>query len=209
MQAPNLVGVEQAVAESQLQQLGLVLAVQDGRFDDTTPAQRIIAQMTPAGTLVPQGHVVEVIVSRGREQVIVPAVVGLAQADAERRLSLLGLRLETKEQPSAQAARGIVMVQEPAPDSRVERGSLVRLTVSAGNRIVVPNVFGKAEADAQRLMREAGLATTSNAQGPEDVAEQNRWVFGVVPVGGVISTTPDAGTLVDRGIVVNLAIRKR
>jgi serine/threonine-protein kinase len=207
---PNIAGMERSAAESHLQQLGLVLAVQDERYDDKTPAQHIIAQMTPAGTLAPHGHVVEVIVSRGREQVVVPVVTGLAQAEAERRLTSLGLRVEKKDQPSTQAPGGTVIGQEPAAESRVERGSIVRLAVSVGDKVTVPNLFGKPEAEAQRLIREAGLSTTFvNAQGPEDVGEPNRWVFGVVAVGGVISQSPEPGALVERGAVVKLAVRKK
>ena len=105
---------------------------------------------------------------------------------------------------------GVVMAQDPDAESQVNRGSVVHLTVSAGDRVVVPDVFGKPDAEAQALLRDAGLATTfANLQASEDVPQSSRWVFGVVPVGGVSSQTPDAGTLVDRGTLVKIAVRKR
>ena len=210
VKVPDLIGLEQAVAESQLQALGLTLVVQEGRYDDKVPPQRIIAQLVPANTYVAQGEQIAVIVSRGREQVKVPPLIGLPLSEAQTKLNSLGLRLQKQEVPNAQVKAGFVTAQEPAAETQLERGSSVRLTVSAGDRVVVPNVFGKPETEAQRLIREAGLATTfANAQAPEDEPAQNRWVFGVVPVGSVISQTPEAGTLVDRGTVVQIAIRKR
>jgi beta-lactam-binding protein with PASTA domain len=86
----------------------------------------------------------------------------------------------------------------------------VTLTVSAGDKVVVPSLFGRPEAEAQRLLRESGLQTTAaNAQAAGDVPAPSRWVFDVVPVGGVISQTPEAGTLAERGTTVKIATRKQ
>ena len=210
VQVPDVTGLEQVVAEAQLQALGLALLVQDGRFDDNVQAQHIIAQLVPAGTLLPQGEKVEVVVSRGRATVKVPPVTGLTFSEAQSRLRALGLVSEQKDAPSERLAAGIVSSQDPPAEAQVARGSSVLLTVSTGNRVVVPDLFGKSEAEAQAVIRDAGLATTAaNAQAPEDVPAQSRWVFSAVPVGAVISQTPQAGTLVDRGTLVRIAIRKR
>ena len=210
VKVPDLVGLEQVAAESQLQALGLVLVVQDGRFDDKIAAQRIIAQLVPVGTSVDQGQHVEVIVSKGRETVKVPPVSGLALAEAQARLSSVGLRSDRKDMPSTQVQANMVMAQDPVAEVEVSRDALVHLTVSVGDRIVVPSLFGKPEADAQQMLRDAGLATTfANAQAAEDVPEQSRWVFSVVAVGGVISQSPEAGTLVERNTLVKLAVRKK
>ncbi len=210
VRVPNLVGLEQVVAESQLQTLGLVLVVQDGRFDDKTPPQRIIAQLVPFGTALTQGQPVEVIVSKGPEQVKVPPVVGLSIAEAQTRLSSVGLRSDRKDSPSTQVQAGMVMAQDPLAETAVSRDAPVHLTVSVGDRIIVPELRGKSEADAQRLILEAGLATTfATLQSAEDVPEQLRGAFNTFPVGAVVSSDPAAGTLVARGTVVVIAVRKK
>ncbi len=207
---PNLVGLEQVVAEGQLQALGLALVVQDGRFDAKVLPQRIIAQLTPAGTLLSQGQNVEVIVSRGREKVKVPPLVGLSVQDAQGKLSALGLRLERRDAASVQTPAGIVMSQDPPAETDLERDGLVRLTISAGDRVLVPDVFGKPERDAQGLLAAAGLATTvANYQTAEEVPQQFRAVFDIVAVGSVVSSDPTAGTLVERGALVRIAVRKK
>ena len=210
VRVPNLAGVEQAVAEADLQRMGLQLVVQDGRYDDTILPQHIIAQLVPAGVYVTQGETIEVIVSRGREQVHVPPLTGLSFADAQVKLDSAGLRPARKDVPNATVRAGLVTAQQPAAETQVDLGSVVTLTVSAGDKVVVPSLFGKPEAEAQQIIRDAGLQTTAvNAQAIEDVPAASRWVFGVVPVGGVISQTPEAGTLAERGTAIKIAIRKR
>lgn len=210
VRVPNIEGLEQAVAENQLQGLGLSLVVQDGRYDDKVQPQRIIMQLVPAGTYLSPGEVVEVIVSRGREKVRVPPVAGLPLQEAQTKLAAAGLAVDRRDAPSADVAAGIVMSQEPPAETEMERGGAVRLVVSIGDRVAVPVLVGKPEAEAQRLIREAGLATTFvNYQTANDVPASVRPAFLTLPVGSVVSSDPAAGTLVERGSVVLIAVRRQ
>jgi len=81
--------------------------------------------------------------------------------------------------------------------------------VSLGNKVVVPDLFAKPEAEAQQMIRDAGLSTTwVNYQGPEDIPTSEHWRLQIVKPGHVLSQMPPAGTLVDMGTTVYLAIRK-
>ena len=107
-------------------------------------------------------------------------------------------------------AAGIVMAQDPPAETDVERGGAVRLTVSIGDRVAVPALVGKPEAEAQRMLREAGLATTYvNYQTVDDVPAGVRPAFLTLPVGSVVSSNPAAGTLLERGSVVLIAVRSK
>jgi beta-lactam-binding protein with PASTA domain/tRNA A-37 threonylcarbamoyl transferase component Bud32 len=210
VRVPGVVGLEQAVAESQLLGLGLTLDVQDGRFDDKVAPQRIIAQLVPTGTLLSPGQAVAVIVSRGREKVKVPPLLALTIQDAQTRLSSVGLGVERNDAPSAQARAGMVISQDPVAETEVERGSVVRLTVSVGDRVVVPNLIGKPEVEAQQMLLAAGLATDyANPQSADQVPEPLRAAFNALPVGSVVSSDPIAGTLVERNTVVKIAVRNK
>jgi serine/threonine-protein kinase len=207
---PNLIGLEQAIAESQLQALGLLLVVQDGRFDNNVLPQRIITQLIPAGTLLSQGQVVEVIVSRGREKVKAPPVVGLTVQEAQNRLSSLGLAIERRDAPSTQSPAGVVLSQDPVAETEVEWGGVVRVVVSIGDRVAVPSLVGKTEAEAQRLIEQAGLSTTfPNYQSADDVPTQLRAAFNSIPDGSVVSSDPAAGIFLARGDIVKIAVRNR
>jgi len=207
---PSIVGLPRGEAEMRLGQAGLQLQVQDERFDTHVPEGNILAQLIAPGTPVQRGTIIPVIVSRGVEQVRVPQLVGLPIQAAVDQLGSFGLAAERLDAPSGTAISGTVIAQDPKAGVPVPRGSTIRLTVSIGDKVVVPNLFGLPEAQAQSAIRTAGLATTFvNYQGPEDVPPESRWVFGVVPVGSVISQDPPAGRLVDRGTVVRIAVRKR
>jgi hypothetical protein len=74
-------------------------------------------------------------------------------------------------------------------------------------RIRVPLLVGLPEAEAQQVIAAVGLAKTyPNQQGPGDVPA---FVLTTVEVGQVLSQSPSAGTAVQKGTTVYLAIRKQ
>jgi eukaryotic-like serine/threonine-protein kinase len=83
------------------------------------------------------------------QEVAVPAVVGLAPAEAERQLAGLGLQ----------------MSQLPLPGARVRRGWQVRAAQSLGPmRIAIPDVKGESERAAELNIQRRGLDVVSTAQ---------------------------------------------
>lgn len=206
---PNLVGLELAVARSRLQALGLTLVQIGERYDDKVPAGHIVAQIIPPNTRVRWGEEIGVILSKGVELLPVPHVVGLPYTDALERVTKAGLSVRRLDATNPAVAAGLVMAQNPAANTPVQRGTVVTLTVSLGNKVVVPDLFAKPEAEAQQMIRDAGLSTTwVNYQGPEDIPASEHWRLQIVKPGHVLSQMPPAGTLVDIGTTVYLAIRK-
>jgi 1A family penicillin-binding protein len=79
---------------------------------------------------------------------------------------------------------------------------------AAGSGIIaVPNVVGLPEADARRIIQNAGLSNTfTNYQTANDVADKA--FFNRTAAGRVLSQTPGAGQQVARGTTVYIAVRK-
>jgi LCP family protein required for cell wall assembly len=76
------------------------------------------------------------------------------------------------------------------------------------NVVIVPNMVGLSESDAQSLINDSGLMTTYvNYQTASQVPDQK--FFYSIPVGAVLSQNPQPGTKVPRGTRVALAIRKQ
>ena len=128
--------------------------------------------------------------------VIVPNVVGLADAAARSALTGAGLTVGTvSTQSSATVPLGQVLSESPAAGASVARGSSVNLVESSGPAtVVVPNVVGLADSAARGALTTAGLAVgTVTAQSSA-----------TVPVGQVLSESPAAGASVARGSAVNL-----
>jgi beta-lactam-binding protein with PASTA domain len=157
------------------------------REDDLAPG--LVATQEPVGgTEVARGSTVRVVVSTGLP---VPDVVGRQLADA---VTLLG-RFDV-QQTSLQGRQpdGEVIDQDPLPPARAAAGSVVRVSVSDGSRVLVPPVEGVALASAQAALAEAGLAA--------EVEEQQR----DIEAGLVATQVPASGTEVARGSTVRLVV---
>lgn len=129
--------------------------------------------------------------------VMVPGVVSLTQADAERRLTALGLTVTLGESRfSADAPKSTVLAQTPAAGTVVAPGSAVTLDVSAGQqRATIPPVLGLSREDAERALARAGLAVGQLSEQPSDSAR-----------GLVLDSQPSEGQVVPLGTRVDLAI---
>lgn len=130
---PNLVGLTQANATSQLTAAGLALGSVTEQYSDTTPAGQVMSQNPAAGQKVREGSAVGIVVSKGPQptpQVTVPPVVGLTQATAESELVSAGLIVGVVEVATGDASKwGKVKSQNPAGGAVVDQGSLVTIEV--------------------------------------------------------------------------------
>jgi beta-lactam-binding protein with PASTA domain len=146
----------------------------------------------------PNGVGSTVTVIGGGTQVVVPNVVGLAQAAAETAITDAGLVVGTvTTQTSETIPTGEVISQNPTAGTEVASGSAVDLVVSSGAQpVAVPNVVGMAQAAAETAITDAGLVVgTVTTQASE-----------TVPAGEVISQSPTAGTEVASGSAVDLVV---
>jgi beta-lactam-binding protein with PASTA domain len=100
------------------------------------------------------------------QEVAVPALVGLAPAEAERQLAGLGLHIEIERQYySPQIPAGRIMSQLPLPGTKVRHGWQVRAAQSLGPmRIAIPDVTGESEHAAELNIQRRGLEVVSTAQ---------------------------------------------
>ncbi len=99
------------------------------------------------------------------QEVTVPAIIGLAPADAERTITGLGLEMTIERQYySAQIPEGRIMSQLPLPGTKVRRGWQVRVAQSLGRtRVTIPDVTGQSEHAAEFNIRRRGLDLASTA----------------------------------------------
>ncbi len=95
------------------------------------PADTVIRTAPTAGTLLEKGDSVELVVSAGPEQVIVPSVIEKTEDTARSDLTTAGFKVNVVEQalPPGDPDNGRVISQDPAGGSRADRGSTVTITV--------------------------------------------------------------------------------
>lgn len=100
------------------------------------------------------------------QEVVVPPLVGLAPAEAERAVGALGLQISIERQYySPQIPEGRIMSQLPLPGTKVRRGWQVRVAQSLGpTRVEIPDVTGQSEHAAELNIRRRGLDVASMAE---------------------------------------------
>jgi serine/threonine-protein kinase len=134
---PDLAGRTAAEAEGILAQQGFEVA-QALENSTSVPQGTVIRTNPAAGTVLEVGQTVTLVVSAGREQVIVPNVVEKTEETARQELGLAGFEIQVTEQalPAGSPDDGRVLAQSPAGGQRADVGSTVSITV--GRAEVLP-----------------------------------------------------------------------
>ncbi|MGH2724160.1 MAG: Stk1 family PASTA domain-containing Ser/Thr kinase [Actinomycetota bacterium] len=196
---PDVQGLPLAGAQRVARQASLEIEVVREEFSATVPVNRIISQAFEPGSEVDQGISLEVVVSKGPELVPVPDVTGFAERRARRVIEKA--RLEVGEVDRVfhdTVPEGRVILQIPRPDTELEVGEPVDLTVSRGPQpVTVPGVVGFTEEQAADLILGAGLEV--------NVTEE---FSAEVPRGRVISQDPAADAKVPPGSSVTIVVSK-
>lgn len=111
----------------------------------------------------------------GRE-VVVPKLVGLTPAQAERLALQNGLLIDIENRfYSTDVPEGRILSQSPGAGEKVRRGWRVRLAESLGTQhVVIPDVVGDSTRSAEINLRRRGLepGEMAYAELPEQPAEQ-------------------------------------
>lgn len=204
IRVPNVVGMNLQDADAALKRLDLRIEVVDRVSNTTVAAGVVVSQSVPSGAAAKSGAVVGVVLSRGSQAVAVPRLVGLSYNDAAARVQAAGLKVQRVE-VSAQGAPDSVVGQDPAENSQVPAGTVVRITVSVGDVLVVPDVRGMSLDRAKDALLKAGLVVGQvSFQGKDKLgeAEWSKWCSGCV-----VSTDPSIGRVVKRGAVINIGVR--
>jgi serine/threonine-protein kinase len=152
---PPVEGMPRAEAERALREAGFNPKVRTD-YSDTVPKGQVIGSDPPEGEEITKGRTVTLTVSRGKQGVLVPSLVGAQREDAEAQLADLGLSAKVVEQESAKDA-GTVLAQDVPANTTVDKGTTVTLTV-AKQRPQVPDVTtgNPPVADAQKKLQDAG-----------------------------------------------------
>lgn len=88
----------------------------------------------------------------------VPTVLNLDQRQAASELERKGLKANIAlTEESDEYEVGKVMSQDPASGSKVERGTVVNLTISGGLEVEVPDLRNMTLAGAEEILKESGL----------------------------------------------------
>jgi beta-lactam-binding protein with PASTA domain len=197
VEVPNVVGMDYADAVQALS--NAKLKAEKEEVFSSKPADRVLKQDPPAGENVNEGTTVTLRVSKGKEMVSVPNVVGMSEADAKATLQQQGFQVQTQQASSDTTPEGNVSAQDPAGGSQAAKGSVVTITVSTGpSTTTVPNEVGQEKQIAEEDLRNAGFHVKVEYI---DVADPNQENI-------VQSQNPTGGSQAPRGSKVTIVVGK-
>lgn len=195
MTVPNLSGKTVAEAQKLLADSNLVLGTQTPRADNNAPKGTIIQQDPIAGEGLEENQAVNIVVSNGKEQTIVPDLIDLAnKGDADLALKDAQLILGKITVEDSDKTEGTVLKQSIEPNSSVDVGTRIDIVVSSG-KIAVPNVKGKTKTQARNDLINAGFKV-------EVITEESS----KAEPGTVIAQTPSSGELAVKGTTITITV---
>jgi len=152
---PDLEGMTPADARALLKKKDLSLSQKGSESNDQWEKGKIIRQSPAAGSKMQVTRVVQVFVSSGSQNVLVPALEGKSLESAIPLLKEAGLHRGDVSRIHTPVAAGRILAQRPAAADQVARNSAVGFLISQGDweeRYVMPDLIGRnAEAVIARL----------------------------------------------------------
>ncbi len=201
---PPMVGTSVLDAVSQAERMGLRVRVDQ---EDSLEARgTVIAQWPQAGVKIRSEKILILKVSKGGYRKALPDLRGLEFSMATSKLSEMDFVLGDVIRVQNQKPAGMVIAQNPAAPVMLSRVRPVSLLVSLGpdrdqrGQITVPDVLGKDEESARKLVAESGLSVSV-----EYVYTQ------ASPPGMAISMIPKAGSKANpgSGVIVKVSTMKQ
>jgi len=127
---PDVAKLDGGLAQSLIAAAGLV-ASQAESVQADAPTGLAMLTRPPAGTALPPGASVTVVISRGAPTIPVPDLLGMSSADSRTRLENEGLQLGTvTRRRTSEASPGTVVAQSPAAGTLAAPGTVVDIVVA-------------------------------------------------------------------------------
>lgn len=192
---PVLKGLTQAEAVSLFQKNSLTLGSVTETFNPKF-AQGVIISSTPeAGATVRRDSIINLLVSKGPELLVLNSYVGKSGDQALTELTNAGFVVSTTYSYSDTVAIGAVISQKPdAKGGTAAKGTKIALVVSQGSESVfVPNVYSFTEAKATAMLQDLDLVVSVKKIGTKTVKT-------------VTNISPKVGAQVKRGSTVIITV---
>lgn len=177
-QVPKIVGLKQEEAQKILRDYKLAMQVVDSQPSEMEEG-RVLRVIPDEGSSIKENETVKVILSSGPKKVTVPNLVKSDIIEAEYRLQSAGLKLGSVERrKSNDVAKGLIIDQEPKPDTQVIEGSEVNIIVSDGPEIKyvrVPLLIGKTLEQAKKELENSNLVL-----GNIEYGQDTKYIDGVI-----------------------------
>ena len=197
---PNVVGLSQADAKSQIEAVGLEWELNPEKVASDTVDKDAVASTDPAGgTQAEKGSTVRVTISSGPDSVTLPDnLVGMSPDEARQAVEALGLKWEVNSSKVASdtVAEGKVAQTNPSPGSKVKAGQTITAYLSSGSdQVEVPDLVGMSQDQARSALKAVGLEL-GNVTTVDSDKDKDR----------IVSQDPETGSKVKKGTTIAVSI---
>ena len=205
IEMPALVGTDYETAQKQIEELDnknekikISIDIASEEYSEDVEEGKIISQDPEKGTKITEDTTIKVVLSKGIEKVTMPKLIGEKEADAVKMLEDLGLKFEVEEETNKKVQAGVVYEQDVDEGTEINKGSLVKIKISAGaKKVEVPSVIGSKEEDAKSTLSKASLTVTVIYE--EDTSKED---------GTVLKQSIDAGKEVSEDSSITITVNK-
>jgi beta-lactam-binding protein with PASTA domain len=200
VQVPALVGKSANEATQAVGALGLTIRIDPTRrTDPKIAASRIMAQDPPAGAAARAQRSIRVWLSSGPVTITVPELIGQTERTARIRMEQDGVELgSVSEFRSTDYPADAVVSQDPPPDAKAPKVSLLLNRGEEATTYVMPDVIGMDGAKVAEALRARGLRATIVGSQP----------YPGVPAGTVVRQQPQGGFRVSASDPVSLEVSR-
>jgi serine/threonine-protein kinase len=195
---PKVTGIPLDQARALLTAHGLKIGGQT-ETNDLAPAGTVIAQNPAAAATAPAGSSVDLTLSKGPKDVLVPDLTGQDLTTAKQTLANDNLKLGTiRRVPSSDQPLGSVVSNDPPGGTQHPEGSTVNILLSSGlPKVIMPEVYGHTSEQAAQEIQNVGLVPRPPSSFPTNDPNLDNTVR---------KTSPQPGTPVNKGSSVIISV---
>ncbi|MCL2784497.1 MAG: Stk1 family PASTA domain-containing Ser/Thr kinase [Propionibacteriaceae bacterium] len=195
---PPVDGMTEQVARTELAAVGLTVAVMQD-YSETVPAGQVIRTVPQGESRVKKNSEITVYISKGPERYPMPTVIGLSEEEAKNAIlsSHLAVGTISRDWSDTYPEGSVISASEAAGD-QLKPNTVIDLSVSKGREpITIESQVGKAQEAATTALTDKGFQVSVTG---EEYSVN-------IPVGSVVSQTPNEGTG-HKGDIIELVISK-
>lgn len=195
---PNVCNMSLENATKELKDFGLEGLVSERRHDQIIEEGYIIIQEPLPNQKVKSGRIINLTVSLGPQVVKVPFLAGVDIEKGELILKRLGFTIEKIDYVNSDTiVRGKIIRTIPEPDVELTKGDSIKVIVSKGPVLMMPDLTGKTRQEFEIQIEKLGL-----------VLGEVKEVEGSGVKGSVIVQSPAPEEVIEPGDTVTLMVIK-
>lgn len=149
--------------------IGQILEVND----DNTPRGFIISQNPVAGTKLGPNSNIDIVVSIGPSLIEISDLSRKSTVDAVQILDTLGINYEFVEEYSENVTVGLISHTEPPAGELITIDEVIKVVISLGLKIEVPNLIGYTYSEAANILQNLGLLPSASGDTGGRITEQS------------------------------------